>query len=74
MLVAEIPRVPTAVRTQLEKDASFLILEASAHATAGRALKKPSHYYRKLVRAIRHSAKIRPLMWKSADFHALLSR
>jgi tetratricopeptide (TPR) repeat protein len=35
-LVAEIPRIPTAIRTQLETDPSFLILEASAYSITGR--------------------------------------
>jgi hypothetical protein len=34
-LVVEIPRIPAAVRTQLEADPSFLILEASAYVIAG---------------------------------------
>ncbi len=34
-LVTEMPRVPAAVRTQLETDPSFLILEASAHLVSG---------------------------------------
>ena len=34
-LVGEIPRIPSAVRTQLEKDPSFLILEGSAFVVAG---------------------------------------
>jgi cellulose synthase operon protein C len=35
-LVAEVPQMPYAVRTQLETDPSFLNLEASAYSTAGR--------------------------------------
>jgi tetratricopeptide (TPR) repeat protein len=35
-LVGEISHIPTAVRTQLETDPSFLILEASAYSTSGR--------------------------------------
>ncbi len=35
MLVDEVPHIPTAVRTQLETDPSFLILEASAYSIAG---------------------------------------
>lgn len=35
-LIAEIPHIPAAVRTKLERDSSFLILEASAYATTGR--------------------------------------
>ena len=35
MLVDEIPHIPTAVRTQLETEPSFLILEASAYSIAG---------------------------------------
>ncbi len=35
-LVAEIPRVPRAVRAQLETDPSFLVLEASAYSSSGR--------------------------------------
>lgn len=35
-LVAEIPRIPSTVRTQLETDPSFLILEASAYSSSGR--------------------------------------
>jgi tetratricopeptide (TPR) repeat protein len=35
MLVDEIPHLPSAVRTQLETDPSFLILEASAYSIAG---------------------------------------
>jgi tetratricopeptide (TPR) repeat protein len=35
MLVDEIPHMPTAVRTQLETDPNFLILEASAYSIAG---------------------------------------
>lgn len=35
-LVSELPRVPASVRTQLETDPSFLILEASAYSTVGR--------------------------------------
>jgi tetratricopeptide (TPR) repeat protein len=35
VLMNEIPQIPTAVRTQLETDPSFLILEASAYSIAG---------------------------------------
>lgn len=35
-LVAEIPRIPPAIRTQLEAEVSFLDLEASAESAAGR--------------------------------------
>lgn len=35
-LVAELPHMPAAVRTQLETDPSFLILEASGYSTVGR--------------------------------------
>jgi hypothetical protein len=35
-LVAEIPHIPTAVRTQLETDPSFLVLEASAYSSTAR--------------------------------------
>lgn len=35
-LVAELPHMPAAVRSQLETDPSFLILEASAYSTVGR--------------------------------------
>lgn len=34
-LAAEIPRIPASVRTQLETDPDFLILEASAYSTSG---------------------------------------
>src|SRR5579859_3441080 len=34
-LVAELPRMPAAVRTQLEADPNFLILEASAYSSVG---------------------------------------
>jgi tetratricopeptide (TPR) repeat protein len=35
-LVAEIRRIPSTVRTQLETDPNFLVLEASAYSSAGR--------------------------------------
>ena len=35
-LVSEIPYVPAAVRTQLETDPSFLVLEATAYSSSGR--------------------------------------
>jgi tetratricopeptide (TPR) repeat protein len=36
VLTAEVPQIPTAVRTQLETDSTFLILEASAYSSIGR--------------------------------------
>src|ERR1700751_2946119 len=35
-LATEIPKMPSSVRTQLETDPSFIVLEASAYSTAGR--------------------------------------